>query len=163
MLLNVAELLIKPDYTEPLATSNLIGLSRSPYLCWKKSMRRGYFLHGFMKVCKANLYIFVTLVEKPDLLIYCDTSTFESTITDMAIAAVIYISVSVLLVISAGIFFVKAIHSLMDKKQPSNYKLTKQVMFLRPKSNDPLAISSRREEIIAILERQFASSPSSDS
>ena len=85
-----------------------------------------------MKVCKANLYIFVTLVEKPDLLIYCDTSTFESTITDMAIAAVIYISVSVLLVISAGIFFVKAIQSLIDKKQPSNYKRSEQVMFLRP-------------------------------
>lgn len=116
-----------------------------------------------MKVCKANLYIFVTLVEKPDLLIYCDTSTFESTFTDMAIAAVIYVSVSVLLVVSAGIFFVKAIHSLMDKKQPLNYKRTEQVMFLRPKSNDPLAISSRREEIIAMLERQFASSPSSDS
>ena len=163
MLLNVAELLVKPDYTEPIATTNLIGLSRSPYLYCKKSTRRGYFLHGFMKVCKANLYIFVTLVEKPDLLIYCDTSTFESTITDMAIAAVIYISVSVLLVISAGIFFVKAIHSLMDKQQTSNYKRKEQVMFLRPKSNDPLAISSRREEIIAMLERQFASSPSSDS
>ncbi len=89
-------------------------------------------------------------------------------VTNMAIAAVIYISVSVLLVISAGIFFIKAIHSLMDKsfidkKQSSNYKRTEQVMFLRPKSNDPLAISSRREEIIAMLERQFASSPSSDS
>ncbi|GBO56864.1 hypothetical protein APA_5199 [Pseudanabaena sp. lw0831] len=88
--------------------------------------------------------------------------------TDMAIAAVIYISVSVLLVISAGIFFIKAIHSLMDKssrdkKQTSNYKRAEQVMFLRSKSNDPLAISSRREEIIAMLERQFASSPSSDS
>ena len=86
----------------------------------------------------------------------------------MAIAAVIYISVSVLLVISAGIFFVKAIQSLMDKssidkKQTSNYKRTEQVMFLRPTSNDPLAISNRREEIIAMLERQFASSPSSDS
>jgi len=84
----------------------------------------------------------------------------------MAIAAVIYISVSVLLVISAGIFFVKAIQSLMDKKQPSNCKQTEQVeqvMFLRPTSNDPLAISHRREEIIAMLERQFASSPSSDS
>ncbi|MEA5476055.1 hypothetical protein VB774_00330 [Pseudanabaena galeata UHCC 0370] len=81
----------------------------------------------------------------------------------MAIAAVIYISVSVLLVISAGIFFVKAIQSLIDKKQPSNYKRSEQVMFLRPTSNDPLAISNRREEIIAMLERQFASSPSSDS
>jgi hypothetical protein len=86
----------------------------------------------------------------------------------MAIAAVIYISVSVLLVISAGIFFVKAIQSLMDKssigkKQTSSYKPTEQVMFLRPKSNDPLVISNRREEIIAMLERQFASSPSSDS
>lgn len=116
-----------------------------------------------MKVCKANLYIFVTLVEKPDLLIYCDISTFKSTITDMVIAAVIYISVSVLLVISAGLFFVKAIQSLMKNKQTSNYKRKEQVMFLRPTSNDPLAISSRREEIIAMLERQFASSPSSDS
>jgi uncharacterized protein YneF (UPF0154 family) len=84
-------------------------------------------------------------------------------VTDMAIAAVIYISVSVLLVISAGIFFVKAIQSLMDKKNPLNHKHTEQVMFLRPNANDPLAISSRREEIIAMLERQFASSPSSDS
>lgn len=70
---------------------------------------------------------------------------------------------SILLVISAGIFFVKAIHSLMDKQQTSNYKRKEQVMFLRPKSNDPLIISTRREEIIAMLERQFASSPSSDS
>ena len=91
------------------------------------------------------------------------SALLNQTFTDMAIAAVIYISVSVLLVISAGIFFVKAIQSLIDKKQPSNYKRTEQVMFLRPTSNDPLAISNRREEIIAMLERQFASSPSSDS
>ena len=116
-----------------------------------------------MKVCKAKLYIFVTLVEKLNWLLYCDISTFELTTTDMTIAAIIYISVSVLLVISAGIFFVKAIQSLMDKKQISNYKRTEQVMFLRPTSNDPLTISTRREEIIAMLERQFASSPSSDS
>ncbi|WP_181016273.1 hypothetical protein [Pseudanabaena sp. BC1403] len=51
----------------------------------------------------------------------------------------------------------------MDKQQTSNYKRKEQVMFLRPKSNDPLMISTRREEIIAMLERQFASSPSSDS
>jgi len=81
----------------------------------------------------------------------------------MVIATVIYISVSVLLVVSAGIFFVKAIQSLMSKKQSNNYKRTEQVMFLRPNSSDPLAISTRRAEIIAILERQFASSPSSDS
>lgn len=86
----------------------------------------------------------------------------------MAIAAVIYILVSVLLVISAGIFFVKAIQSLMkksliDKKQASNYKPTEPVMFLRSNPSDPLIISTRREEIIAMLERQFASSPSSDS
>jgi hypothetical protein len=116
-----------------------------------------------MKVCKAKLYIFVTLVEKPKWLLYCDISTFELTTTDMAIAAIIYISVSVLLVISAGIFFVKAIRSLMDKKPSSRHQPTEQVMFLRPTSNDPLAISTRREEIIAMLERQFASSPSSDS
>lgn len=97
------------------------------------------------------------------MLIYCDISTFESTHTDMAIAAIIYISVSVLLVISAVIFFVKAIQSLIHKKQVSNYKHTEQVMFLRPATNDPLAISNRRAEIVAMLERQFASSPSSDS
>lgn len=93
---------------------------------------------------------------------------FTNMVTNMAIAAVIYVSVSVLLVISAGIFFVKAIQSLMDKsligkKQSSNYKRAEQVMFLRPNPNDPLMISARREEIIAMLERQFASSPSSDS
>jgi hypothetical protein len=93
---------------------------------------------------------------------------FTGMVTDMAIAAVIYISVSVLLVISAGIFFVKAIQSLMDKslidkRQPSKYQPTDQVMFLRPDSSEPFAISTRREEIIAMLERQFASSPSSDS
>jgi len=47
--------------------------------------------------------------------------------------------------------------------KPDYYKRKEQVMFLRPKSNDPLIISTRREEIIAMLERQFASSPSSDS
>jgi len=78
----------------------------------------------------------------------------------MAIAAIIYISISVLLVISAGIFFVKAIQSLMSKKPTSDQN--DQVMFLRPNARDPLAISSQREEIIAMLERQFASSPSSD-
>ncbi|MFM7600268.1 MAG: hypothetical protein ACKO7R_03575 [Pseudanabaena sp.] len=87
----------------------------------------------------------------------------NQTYTDMVIAAVIYISVSVLLVISAGIFFVKAIQSLIGKKQTSSYKRTEQVMFLRPTSKDALTISNRREEIIAMLERQFASSPSSDS
>ncbi|PZU94239.1 MAG: hypothetical protein DCE90_15370 [Pseudanabaena sp.] len=81
----------------------------------------------------------------------------------MVIAAVIYISISVLLVLSAGIFFAKAIQSLMSKKQTNNYKRTEQVMFLRPNSNDPLAVSTRRAEIVAMLERQFASSPSSDS
>ena len=81
----------------------------------------------------------------------------------MAIAAIIYISVSALLVISAGLFFVKAIQSLMNKKPALTYKHNDPVMFLRSKSNDPLAISTRREEIIAMLERQFASSPSSDS
>ena len=81
----------------------------------------------------------------------------------MAIAAIIYISVSALLVISAGLFFVKAIQSLMNKKAALTYKHNDPVMFLRSKSNDPLAISTRREEIIAMLERQFASSPSSDS
>jgi len=80
---------------------------------------------------------------------------------DMAIAAIIYISISVLLVISAGIFFVKAIQSLISKKSVSDHN--DQVMFLRPNDKDPLAISSQREEIIAMLERQFASSPSSDS
>jgi hypothetical protein len=116
-----------------------------------------------MKVCKANLYIYVTLVEKPHYLLYCDINNLESPTTDMAIAAIIYISVSVLLVISAGIFFIKAIHSLMPQKTTSNDKPQDQVMFLQPNSNDPLAISNRREEIIAMLERQFASSPSSDS
>ena len=82
----------------------------------------------------------------------------------MAIAAIIYISVSALLVISAGLFFVKAIQSLMNKKPALTHKHNNDpVMFLRSKSNDPLAISTRREEIIAMLERQFASSPSSDS
>ena len=79
----------------------------------------------------------------------------------MAIAAIIYISISVLLVISAGIFFIKAIQSLMSKKPKSDPK--DQVMFLNPNAKDPLAISTQREEIIAMLERQFASSPSSDS
>ncbi|WP_190399167.1 hypothetical protein [Pseudanabaena sp. FACHB-1998] len=81
----------------------------------------------------------------------------------MAIAAIIYISVSALLVISAGIFFVKAIQSLMYKHQTTPYQARDRVMFLSPEYNDPLAISNRREEIIAMLERQFASSPSSDS
>lgn len=81
----------------------------------------------------------------------------------MAIAAVIYITISVLLVISAGIFFVKAIQTLMDRQQTANYKTSEKVMFLPPPSNDPLAISTQRAEIIAMLERQFASSPSSDS
>jgi hypothetical protein len=81
----------------------------------------------------------------------------------MAIATIIYISVSVLLTISAGIFFIKTIQSLMNKKQTLAYKQQDQVLFLRPKSNDPLEISNRREEIIAMLERQFAGSPSSDS
>lgn len=83
--------------------------------------------------------------------------------TDMAIAAIIYISVSALLVISAGIFFVKAIQSLMHKHQTSYAQTNDRVMFLNPEHNDPLAIANRREEIIAMLERQFASSPSSDS
>ena len=81
----------------------------------------------------------------------------------MAIAATIYISVSVLLVISAGIFFVKAIQSLMSKKQAPAKVNSDQVMFLRPISGDPLSIYNHRAEIIAMLERQFASSPSSDS
>jgi len=81
----------------------------------------------------------------------------------MAIATIIYISVSVLLTISAGIFFIKTIQSLMNKNQTLAYKQQDQVLFLRPKSNDPLEISNRREEIIAMLERQFAGSPSSDS
>lgn len=51
----------------------------------------------------------------------------------------------------------------MNKKQTLAYKQQDQVLFLRPKSNDPLEISNRREEIIAMLERQFAGSPSSDS
>jgi len=51
----------------------------------------------------------------------------------------------------------------MNKNQTSAYKQQDQVLFLRPKSNDPLEISNRREEIIAMLERQFAGSPSSDS
>jgi len=80
----------------------------------------------------------------------------------MAIAAIIYISISVLLVISAGIFFVKAIQSLMSKKQ-TLVDPRDQVMFLQSNTKDPLTISTQREEIIAMLERQFASSPSSDS
>ena len=84
----------------------------------------------------------------------------------MAIAAIIYISISALLVISAGIFFVKAIQSLM-KQKPISKQQPDQVMFLQPTVNDPasdsLAIYTQREEIIAMLERQFASSPSSDS
>ncbi len=81
----------------------------------------------------------------------------------MAIAAIIYISISSLLVVSAGIFFFKAMQSLMNKKTTSTFKHDNQVMFLRPTSNDPLAISTQRQEIVAMLERQFASSPSSDS
>jgi len=84
-------------------------------------------------------------------------------VTDMVIAAVIYISVSVLLVVSAVIFFVKALQSLMHRKSTPNRKNAEQVMFMHPESSDPQAISARREEIIAMLERQFASSPSSDS
>jgi Ca2+/Na+ antiporter len=81
--------------------------------------------------------------------------------TPMIIAAVIYISVSVLLIVSAGIFFVKAIQSLASKTKTPNYNNPEQVMFLQ--SNSSIAmISRRREEIIAMLERQFASSPSSD-
>ena len=117
----------------------------------------------YVKLCKANLYIFVILIEKPDSLVYCDINIFELSARDMAIAAIIYISISVLLVISAGIFFVKAIQSLMSKQKASNIDPRDQVMFLRPNANDPLAISTQREEIIAMLERQFASSPSSDS
>ena len=88
----------------------------------------------------------------------------------MAIAAIVYISVSALLVVSAGIFFVKAIQSLMKQKPISN-QYPDQVMFLQRAGNDPtrndpqsdsFAIYSQREEIIAMLERQFASSPSSD-
>lgn len=80
----------------------------------------------------------------------------------MAIAAIIYISISVLLVISAVIFFIKAIQSLMSKKQTSaDHK--DRVMFLDTNAKDALVISTQREEIIAMLERQFASSPSSDS
>ncbi|WP_156341555.1 hypothetical protein [Pseudanabaena sp. 'Roaring Creek'] len=98
------------------------------------------------------------------MLIYCDINTSESNIRDMAIAAIIYVSISVLLVISAGMFFVKAIQSLMNKQQISHkYKNTDRVMFLPENAKDPLAISNRRAEIIAMLERQFASSPSSDS
>ena len=81
----------------------------------------------------------------------------------MAIAAIIYISISSLLVISAGIFFFKAMQSLMNKKTTPTSKPDNQVMFLRPTSNDPLSISTQRQEIVAMLERQFASSPSSDS
>ena len=117
----------------------------------------------YVNLCKANLYIFVILIEKPDSLVYCDINIFELSARDMAIAAIIYISISVLLVISAGIFFVKAIQSLMSKQKASNIDPRDQVMFLRPNANDPLAISTQREEIIAMLERQFASSPSSDS
>ena len=51
----------------------------------------------------------------------------------------------------------------MSKQKASNIDPRDQVMFLRPNANDPLAISTQREEIIAMLERQFASSPSSDS
>lgn len=89
----------------------------------------------------------------------------------MAIAAIVYISVSALLVVSAGIFFVKAIQSLMKQKPISN-QYPDQVMFLQRAANDPtgndpasdsFVIYSQREEIIAMLERQFASSPSSDS
>jgi hypothetical protein len=121
-----------------------------------------------MKVCKANLYIFVMLVEKPDWLLYCDSYTLKSTIfkdmvTDMAIAAVMYISVSILLAISAGIFFLKAIQFLTGKKKKSNHKNTEQSMLVSPNFDDSLVISARREEIVAMLERQFASSPSSDS
>ena len=117
----------------------------------------------YVKLCKANLYIFVILIEKPNSLVYCDINIFELSARDMAIAAIIYISISVLLVISVGIFFVKAIQSLMSKQKASNIDPRDQVMFLRPNANDPLAISTQREEIIAMLERQFASSPSSDS
>ena len=117
----------------------------------------------YVKLCKANLYIFVILIEKPNSLVYCDINIFELSARDMVIAAIIYISISVLLVISAGIFFVKAIQSLMSKQKASNIDPRDQVMFLRPNANDPLAISTQREEIIAMLERQFASSPSSDS
>ncbi len=84
----------------------------------------------------------------------------------MAIAAIIYISVSALLVISAGIFFVKAIQSLMKPKPVLNQP-TDQVMFLRPEflrpdASDSFVMYRQREEIVAMLERQFAGSPSSD-
>jgi hypothetical protein len=69
------------------------------------------------------------------------------------------------LVVSAGIFFVKAIQSLTKQKTISNQQAD-QVMFLQPRVTDPasdsFAIYSQRKEIIAMLERQFASSPSSD-
>ncbi len=77
----------------------------------------------------------------------------------MVIAAVIYISIAVLVIIAAAVLFAKALRSLKN-----------QAIATPPSRKEVLAINSpelgtdfaTRQEIIESLERQFRSSPSAD-
>ncbi|MFN5857320.1 MAG: hypothetical protein ACK456_15750 [Pseudanabaenaceae cyanobacterium] len=81
----------------------------------------------------------------------------------MAITALLYISVSLLLIGGAAIFFIKAMQSLMHH-EPRGINLASN--YPQPTNAAQFAdevIAAHREEIVAMLERQFRSSPSPDS
>ncbi|MEI6427451.1 MAG: hypothetical protein WCO45_03545 [Pseudanabaena sp. ELA607] len=81
----------------------------------------------------------------------------------MAITALLYISVSLLLIGGAAIFFAKAMQSLMrsepmEASQAANHSQNAITSQLADE-----VIAAHREEIVAMLERQFRISPSTDS
>ncbi len=81
----------------------------------------------------------------------------------MAITALLYISVSLLLIAGAVLFFIKAMQSLIHH-EPRGQNLAgnyPQAIVTAQFTDD--VITAHREEIVAMLERQFRSSPSPDS
>jgi hypothetical protein len=80
----------------------------------------------------------------------------------MVIAAVVYISVTVLLIFAAAFLFAKALRSL--RSQAIAKPNRKEVLAANPinKSGELSGDLLKRQEIIESLERQFRSSPSAD-
>jgi len=76
----------------------------------------------------------------------------------MVIAAVIYVSIAVLVIIAAVVLFAKALRSLKTPAIASSQR--REVLAIN--STELSSDLATRQEIIESLERQFRSSPSAD-
>jgi hypothetical protein len=78
------------------------------------------------------------------------------------ILAITYIFVSTLLVLGAVFFFSRALESLSHKGSQNSDKSSKRSQEVIAGEEPAYYAGSNRDEIIAKLERQFRSSPSSE-